>query len=156
LTDPGERQLKAGGVGGAGLKGVARLTPSGLGDKKPDEAKAARPRPDLKTAEQKAAFKVVDELVKAKPEGRAALITQLRETKGVAPPAPLGSATGELDAAGRRDARAALAQRFTRLTGATLREYLKDKDAEVRRAAALAIASKELKDLCPDLIKRLD
>jgi hypothetical protein len=156
LTDPGERRLRAGGVGGAGLKGDAKLTPSGLGDKKTGEKAATKTRPALKTAEQKAAFKVADDLVKAKPEGRAALIKQLRENKGVAYTDALVHVIGELDAAGRREARAALAQRFTRLKGTTLREYLADKDAEVRRAAALAIASKELKELCPDLIKCLD
>jgi len=157
LTDPGERRLKAGGVGGTGLKGASKLTPSGLGDKKDGETNTgSKTRPALKTAEQKAAFKVADDLVKAKPEGRAALIKRLRETKGVAYTDALVYVIGELDAAGRREARAALAQRFTRLKGTTLREYLSDKDAEVRRAAALAIASKELKELCPDLIKCLD
>ncbi|MFM8272710.1 MAG: hypothetical protein ACKODX_10305 [Gemmata sp.] len=50
-------------------------------------------------------------------------------------------------------AREALAERFTRMTPATLRTMLKADPAELRRAAALACAMKDDKDHVPDLIE---
>src|SRR5262249_1027831 len=52
-------------------------------------------------------------------------------------------------------ARDALANRFTRMTAATLRQELKDDDPEIRRAAVLACAMKDDKSHIPDLILML-
>lgn len=155
LTDPGERRLKAGGVGGAGLRGgTAPAALSGLDQK--GEGAAKRPRPKEDTPERKAAMKLIDDLPKARGEARAGILKKLKDSNGVAYTEALLYGISELDTEARRDARAALAQRFTRLRATTLREYTKDKDMEVRRAAALAIGSKELKELSPELIKLLD
>ncbi|MEZ6139592.1 MAG: HEAT repeat domain-containing protein [Zavarzinella sp.] len=51
--------------------------------------------------------------------------------------------------------RHALAKRLTRMNRATLREMLRDRDEEVRSAAALATAGKMESSLVPDLIRLL-
>ncbi len=56
----------------------------------------------------------------------------------------------------QKKARDALAERLARMTADTLRAKLKDANAEVRRASALACAMKEDKALVPDLITALD
>ncbi|QEL15683.1 hypothetical protein [Limnoglobus roseus] len=53
------------------------------------------------------------------------------------------------------EARAALADRLTRMTAATLKAMLADRDAELRRAACLAVAMKDEKSLTLDLIDRV-
>jgi hypothetical protein len=51
--------------------------------------------------------------------------------------------------------RQALAERLTRMTADTLRQYLKGNDPELRRAAVLAMAMKDDKAFIPDMITAL-
>ena len=52
-------------------------------------------------------------------------------------------------------AREALADRLTRMTPDTLKAMLSDRDAELRRAACLAVAMKDEKKLTFELIERV-
>jgi hypothetical protein len=141
--------LKAGGVGGGALKGDTGkgLSPTGIGKTKAPD----RPRPKRGSPEE-AASRLSDDLVRSAGGRRAGVLKKLRDTKGAAYTEALAGAIGRLDADGKREARAALADRLTRMKPKVLREYFKDDDAEIRRAAALAAAQKESKDLSPDLI----
>ena len=51
--------------------------------------------------------------------------------------------------------RDALAARLARMKANTLKNYLEDEDAEIRRAAALACATKDTKEHIPALIRLL-
>jgi hypothetical protein len=150
LRDPGEKVLVAGGVGGAGLKGVKPLKPVGIGEKPPREGKPAEKPVEAAVA------RLTDELVKAPASGREKALEKLRNGKGVQYTEALVGAIGKLDGENKRKAREALADRLTRMKPATLREYMKDEEAEIRRAAALAGAMKDARELVPDLIRLLN
>ena len=51
--------------------------------------------------------------------------------------------------------RVALAERLTRMNADTLRDYLADEEAEIRRAAALATAAKKNRSHTPALVRLL-
>jgi hypothetical protein len=167
----GARNLKAGGVGGSGLKlaGDKGPTVPGLGDKSSGSGSTDTPRPSVgekrpaertvrkpRSPEEAAARKLTDDLVSASGERRATLLKELRDTKGAEYTEALADVISRLDGEGRRNARAALADRLTRMKAATLRSYLKDDDVEIRRAAALAVAQKDAMSLVPDLIRLLN
>ena len=78
------------------------------------------------------------------------------EGKGVVYTEALAQAIPELTGADKRKAREALSDRLTRMSAETLSKYLKDRDTEVRRAAAWACACKESKAHIPELIGLLD
>jgi len=177
LKDAG-KVLRAGGVGGDGLKEEPDkpLKPAGIGSEK-DEGGSSPSRPSTgaetvrrpatdtprpgtqtKPAERTPGTpsnRLGDELVRSRGQERANLLEKLRESKGVQYTEALLAAIPRLDADGRREARYALAKRFTRMTETTLRNYLKDEDVEVRRAAALASAARGSRVLVPDLIRLL-
>jgi HEAT repeat protein len=67
----------------------------------------------------------------------------------------LAYAISKLDGEARDKARQALAERLTRMSSATLKDKLQDEDAEIRRAAALAVGMKEDKTNLPRLIEML-
>jgi hypothetical protein len=159
----GERALISGGVGGAALLGKGGAALAGIGAKADTSADgekgkgaAGKVKPEERAkpgkTEQTAAARMTDELVKARGERRAELLEKLRDGKGADHTEALASAIGKLDGDDRRLAREALADRLTRMKPATLREYLKDEEAEVRRAAALAVAQQDSKLLVPDVI----
>ncbi|MFO0881511.1 MAG: HEAT repeat domain-containing protein [Gemmataceae bacterium] len=114
-----------------------------------------KPRPRADTPEEKATVNLGENLLRTRGEERAAILKQLRDNKGVVNTETLVWVISRLDDDGRKRARVALAERFTRLKDATLREYLQDEEAEIRRAAALASAARGSKGLVPDLIRRL-
>jgi hypothetical protein len=152
--------LRSGGVGGTGLKAGKGLEPTGIGtgSKKPEggeTVKTPSSEEKPKKPEETAASRLADDLVRAGGERRAGLLKELRDTKGAEYTDALAGVIPRLEGAGRREARAALTDRLTRMKATTLREYLKDDDAEVRRAAALAVAQKDSKALAPDLIRLL-
>jgi hypothetical protein len=153
LADPGEKMLRAGGVGGGGLRGVPELPSTGIESKPGEKGTAGESRPTPPRTGPAAGLG--RELVAAPAERRGAILEQLREGKGVAYTEELASAIPSLEGTSKRQAREALAQRLTRMKAATLRHYLKDEDAEIRRAAALASAMKEIKEHIPDLIRML-
>lgn len=115
-----------------------------------------RPKPTAPPAAANAPpARLADEVVRASAAEQDALIQKLRDNKGVEHTEALASAIPRLDGAAKQKARDALAQRLARLKADTLTEYLQDEDAEIRRAAALACAQKELKSHIPRLIPLL-
>jgi hypothetical protein len=168
------RDLRAGGVGGSGLKAPKPLTSAGIGTKgktrpagpgtgrettRPSTAEtrpALRPPPIAKTAEEKSAVRLGEDYINATGAERGDLLKKLRDNKGVTYTETLVWVISRVEGEGRKQARVALAERFTRLKDATLREYLGDDEPEIRRAAALAAAARGSKSLVPDLIRRLN
>ena len=171
LKDPG-KLLRAGGVGGDALRGnPAALDTAGIGKKpapgenkppvygekvKPSKVEIPTgPAETPRSAEEKAAAKLGDDLVEAKGERRTAVLERMRDTRGVAYTEALVATISRLDGDARKDARVALAERLTRMKADTLRGYLDDDEPEIRRAAALATAAKKNLSHVPDLIRRL-
>jgi hypothetical protein len=158
--------LRAGGVGGAALKGVPALGPTGIGDspaKAPSEVAQGTntprtpnnrlsPRPDEVAELSQAAL----EVIRATGKERDRLIERLRDSKGVENTEALLQVISQLDGPSRQQARHALAERLTRMKESTLKNYLSDPDAEIRRATALAIAARRAKSLTGDLIRLLE
>jgi hypothetical protein len=87
-------------------------------------------------------------------KGKKAL-EELRDNKGAAYTEALAHAIPRLEGDSLKKAREALAERMSRMTSATLGVKLEDDDAEVRRAAALAVAMKEDKAYTYKLIEML-
>lgn len=128
------------------------LQPPARADVRPPAVPPRTPASDL---DDLPAAKLGDELVRASGADRAAVLARLRDGKGVAYTEALLAALPQLDVAGRNEARHALAERFSRMKDTTLRSYLQDTDAEVRRAAVLAIAARDARALVPDVIRCL-
>jgi hypothetical protein len=171
VKDPG-KLLRAGGVGGGALRtSSAELDKTGIGkeagpSEKTEYAPAARAKPPAieipgtsaktpRSAEEKSAAKLGDDLVRAKGERRAEVLKQMRDTRGVAYTEALVATISRLDGDARKEARVALAERLTRMKADSLREYLDDDEPEIRRAAALATAAKKNRSHVPALIRRL-
>jgi HEAT repeat protein len=93
--------------------------------------------------------------VKAPAARRGELLETMEEAKGLKYTEALAAAIPHLEGESHRKAREALANRLTRMKDETLADYLQDDDAEIRRAAALAIGQKESKKLLPHLISLL-
>jgi hypothetical protein len=117
---------------------------------KTDVPSSAPPAPASQTK------RLVEELIKAAPDKQLTLLDQYRDAKGVDYTDAIAQAIPKLPEESKKKARDCLAARLARMTAATLRDRLKDKDSELRRAAAVACAMKEDKSLIPDLIKALD
>jgi HEAT repeat protein len=83
--------------------------------------------------------------VKAEGDERPALVARYRDTKGVQYTEALAIAIAKLPSDDREGPRAALAERMVRMTDLTLRRYLDDELAEIRRAAALGLANRKSK-----------
>ncbi|MBX7103729.1 MAG: hypothetical protein K1X57_06590 [Gemmataceae bacterium] len=94
--------------------------------------------------------------VDANAEQRAKLIVEYREAKGPTYTDALARLIPSTDGDWPKQLRNALAERLARMTPATLRTCLKDPAEELRRAAAVACAIKEDKEMIPDLIAALD
>jgi hypothetical protein len=170
VKDNVEAVLRAGGIGGGGLrKGPARLKPGMEGkNTKPDPDKGRpgdakqEPRPDQepKTVAPPLGDSPPDrlaaELVRAPAAEQGALLQKLQETKGADNTVALALAIPHLQGETRQKAREALALRLTRFKVTSLLNYLEDVDyPEIRRAAAAACAAKKLKEAVPKLIGRL-
>jgi hypothetical protein len=98
---------------------------------------------------------LANELVRSSGAEQGALFQRLRDTKGPQYTEALTFAIPHLEGEAKQKAREALVQRLSRLTPETLTTYLKDEEAEIRRAAALACAARELKGHIPKLIPLL-
>jgi hypothetical protein len=114
----------------------------------PKERTATRPPVE----DNPQAARLRSELVRARGGERVALLERLRAGKGVIYTEALAGAIPHLRGEDRDRARQALAERLRRMTAATLGRYLKDDEPEIRRAAALACASKDLRAHIPALI----
>jgi len=152
LKDPGEREIKAGGIGGGSLRGARGGLKSGIESK--DAKPIRKPLQDVKPADSESA-RLSAALVKATGGRRAELLEEMRDEKGPQYTEALAAAIPQLEGESHKQARAALAERLTRMKAKVLAEYLQDEDAEIRRAAALACAMKESKELIPNLIPLL-
>jgi HEAT repeat protein len=107
-------------------------------------------------AVDKKASQLGKELIAAAADQRNAVLDELRESKGAVYTQALAKAIPQLTGLIRARARDALAERLTRMTDDTLATYLRDEDVEIRRAAALACAMKEMNSRVPDLIALLE
>jgi HEAT repeat protein len=161
VKDPGEAELRGGGVGGAGLTArrpgikhaLAPEDKENRVEQAPADAKKLKPIPV--EVENTAASKLSNALVEATGAEQDEVLKKLRDSKGVDYTEALLLALPRLDDSARKKAREALKQRFTRLTAKSLFNYLKDTDPEVRRAAALASAEKDLRQHIPVIIDKL-
>ncbi len=117
---------------------------------------AAVPIPKAPIVADEEAPRLGKELIDAPANRREVVLIALRDRKGVAYTEALADAIGQLSGEVKNKARNALAERLTRMKAATLRDKLRDANAEIRRAAALASAMKELTSHVPDLIALLE
>jgi hypothetical protein len=101
--------------------------------------------------------KMAIRLVEAAEKDQKKLLAQFKDAKGVVYTEALTEAIPHMEGAMKSEARVALAARLTRMKADTLADYLKDEEAELRRAAALAAAQKEppAKQLIPNLLPLL-
>lgn len=154
VNDPGEANLRAGGIGKPAIPADDAVQP-------PEEPKA-QPKPPPKEptpavdAFQAEAARLSEQILKAPAAQQAKLIDACKEKKGAAFTQTLATVIHKLQGETREKAREALAERLARMTAGTLREKLHDDDPEVRRAAALACAAKDDKTYIHDLIGRLE
>jgi hypothetical protein len=102
------------------------------------------------------AVQLSNRLATALPKERTDMIDKLRDGKGGVNTEALALSIAALSGAARAEARAALADRLTRMSEATLAEKLHDASAEVRRGACLACAMKESKSFIPELVRLLE
>jgi HEAT repeat protein len=110
----------------------------------------------LPRTKQEEADAVGDQLVKAALEQQDGLLKKLRTAKGSEYTQALAAAIGRLSDAAKAKARQSLAERLARFTSTTLLAYLGSEDAELRRAAALALGMKDDKDHISELIDLLE
>ncbi len=94
-------------------------------------------------------------LVFAPPERQADELIRYRDQRGIVYTEAMANALPQLQGDLQRKAREALADRLARMTAATLRDRLSDSRPEVRRAAVLARAAKDDREVVPDLIPSL-
>jgi hypothetical protein len=102
------------------------------------------------------AARLADRLVNASADEQNSELERLKEARGPQYTAALARAIPRLQGAAKARARDALAERLARMTAGTLRERLRDREAEVRRAAALACAMKDEKTHVSDLIPLIE
>jgi uncharacterized protein (TIGR03067 family) len=175
VKDPGSVSLRAGGVGAEALKDrkpggdepekTARAAKPAEPAKRSPALEEPKPRvapkqaPATEPAETAAPATEVEssteELVRSSPGRQAFLILKLQEAKGGANTEILARAIPRLHGAIKQKARDALAERLARMTTSTLSDKLKDDNPEVRRAAVLASAMKDDRQLGPALIELL-
>jgi hypothetical protein len=155
LRGLGQVELKAGGVGGKGLKDAMAAQPRQDDSRRKKEA-AEHLKPIPTEVASTKADKLGTALVDARGGDQERLLKEMAEAKGVDYTEALALAIPRLEGDARGKAREALADRLTRMTANTLKGYLTDPDPEIRRAAVLAAAMKDLRELVPHMIERLD
>src|SRR5579885_453943 len=158
-------QLRSGGVGGGGLKGIPSLRPAIDPNEKTSptstvpEKEQVKPPPvvpgSAKGGDDPVA-RLEAKLVDAPPARRDKVLEELRDGKGGEYTQALAGAIYKLDGADRKKAREALAERLSGLKTTTLARYLDCDDPELRRAASLALAMKEDKSQLARIIDLLD
>jgi HEAT repeat protein len=98
----------------------------------------------------------VEDFLAASAARREELLIEWRDSKGGEYTDTLAYTIPQLSEAMQAKARQALAERLTRMTAGTLRTMLRDEDAEIRRAAALACGKKKVRDHIPDVLPLLE
>jgi hypothetical protein len=126
VKDPGQASLKSPGD-------LPSMLAKGSKGSLPPKAGVANPGTPEAMAEA---------LVRAKGAERDELIRKYRDAKGSEHLDALLLAVHRLDAEAKAPVREALAERLTRMTANTINTMMTDKDAELRRAAALAAGGK--------------
>jgi hypothetical protein len=94
---------------------------------------------------------LADQLVGARGARREQVLYRLRDGKSAANTPALAAAIPRLGVTGQAKARLALRERLARVSVGELAEYLRDDDPEIRRAAALACATKGARESIADL-----
>jgi hypothetical protein len=146
MKDGMQSTLRQGGVGGSELVKKGR---------KPFFDGPAEGSGDKPAADDDPAARLGGQLAAATGSAQDDVLRQLRDGKGAAYTQALASAIPRLEGEALKKAREALADRMSRMTSETLGGKLQDDDAEVRRAAALAVAMKDDKAHALDLIDLL-
>jgi HEAT repeat protein len=100
---------------------------------------AIKPRPDTQ------GDRLASDLLKVRGTRQSEMLWRYSRTSGVEYTEALAYAIPNLDGPIRKEARDALAQRFCDRKETTLLLYLEDSDAEIRRAAALALGMRDAK-----------
>jgi hypothetical protein len=127
-------------------------------DVKPPEPKPVDPVPSEPPPKPKPlpadspAAKLAEDFLREPGETQALALARLRDGKGVQFTEALTEAIHRLDGIRKDQVRKALVERLARMKPDTLRRYLSDELPEIRRAAALASASKDLTSHIPDVI----
>jgi hypothetical protein len=152
-----ERKLEA-GVGFLGKK-VQTGEPGSL-EALPKRPSGEKPPSDLPgkivtPTEESEAAKLAEEFKRAPEEEHLTMLANLRDGKGPLYTEALTAAIDRLVGPRKEQVRKALVERLERMKPDTLRRYLGDEEAEIRRAAALASANRNLTEHIPDLIARL-
>jgi hypothetical protein len=146
MKDGMQSSLRQGGIGGQELvKGRRPFFDRSAGE---DREKPA-------TDADAQAARLGKQLASAGEDRQEQLLKELRDSKGAAYTQALADAIPKLDGEAKKRARGTLADRLSRMTPETLEVKLADNDAEVRRAAALAVAMKEDKAHTYQLIELL-
>jgi len=117
-------------------------------------AKPYEPKP--REALDAGASNLVRDLVEGSGIKKQHALEQFRKGHGSSYTRDLASAIERLDGEDKKKAREVLAERLSEMTAATLGEKLKDENAEIRRASALASAIKEEKVHVSRLIEMLE
>lgn len=151
VKDPGNGELRGSRGGPIAIAAMGRkidLNTEGPPDPKNPEAGRVRGPSE--------ADQIANGLIMRQSEAKwEAKLKAARENKGGQWTAGLAQAIPFLSEKRSIQAREALADRLTRMTPATLQQLMKDRDAELRRAACLAVAMKDEKNLALDLIERV-
>jgi hypothetical protein len=165
VSDPGEVRLRSGGLAGKGLPGsrpaIDLKDKKGAMAKGPDFGRQPLEPPSASGKSSPAAkgedpTKLAAQLAaESSGDKRQAMLEKLREGKGTEYTQALAGVIPKLTGQIKTRAREALAERLARMTTVTLRDKLQEQDLEIRRAAALACAMKDEKQLVPDLIALL-
>jgi hypothetical protein len=114
---------------------------------------AALPVLDLPNPTGDAGIALASRLLKSADADWKKLLAQARDAKGSTNTRALMLTATNTTGDRKKQAREALAERLARMTPATLRAMMKEEQAELRRAAALACAMKDDRAHVPDLIE---
>jgi hypothetical protein len=139
---------------GAGNTGASTKSSGGASGKNSDPVPPV-PELALPGVGVSEAAVMATELVRSTEKDWPTLLKKLRDSKGNVYTQALVGSMNRLEGKRRKEVRAALAERLTRMTAETLRVMAKDEDVELRRAAVLAMAMKDDKAHVPDLIAAL-
>lgn len=147
VLDPGGGELR----GGRGVT-PAEISAAGTVQARKDDPQA----PGLsKVRRATEADRIAEGLVTASSRDWPAKLRAARDTTGPQYTVGLSQAIAALEGRRLYQAREALAERLTRMTGDTLKRMLSERDAEIRRAACLAVAMKDDRFNIPGVIDRI-